>query len=103
MSVKKKIKRLNRWVEYLEEELERTRRSMKHEQWRHEKREEELENLIKFFVINQVGKHAEGGVHIDKEYIDKIKSLGVDIWYEDYNGAYVIKFKEVDNICQENI
>ena len=98
MSVKKKVKRLNRWVEYLNEKLNDTKCEMTSQQLQHARREEELENLIKFFVINQVGKHAEGGVHIDKEYIDKIKSLGVDIWYEVENDAYVIKFKEVDEI-----
>ena len=53
-----------------------------------------LEKLIKFFVVNQVGKPEPGGVHIDEEHIDKLDSMNVDIWYEAENKAYVIKLKE---------
>lgn len=67
------------------------------EEMRHEEEKKMLENLIKFFVVNQVGKPAPGGVHIEKQYIDKLDNLDVRVYYELENKAYVINLKEVND------
>ena len=97
MSVKGKVKRLNREVEYLNSQIDFLLRTMKHDRFQHEHEKAMFENLIKFFVVNQVGKPAEGGVHIDRDHIDKLDSLGVNVWYDFENEAYVIKLKEVND------
>ena len=97
MSVKGKVKRLNRWIKYLNDKIERLSYSMDLEREQHNKEKEMLENLIKFFVVNQVGKPAPGGVHIEKQYVDKLYNLDVRIYYELENKAYVINLKEVND------
>lgn len=101
MSVKGKVKRLNKQLNDLNYDLKITKRIMENNQIRYMEEKEMLESLIKFFVNNQVGDPAEGGVHIEKKYVDKLDSLGIDIWYELENNAYVIKYKEV-NANEEN-
>ena len=94
MSVKGKVKRLNRKVEELNSQIEELSYEMECNNYQHKCEKEMLENLIKFFVDNQVGKPAEGGVHIEKQYVNKLDHLNVDVWYDiDYN-AYVIELKE---------
>lgn len=95
MSVKGKVKRLNRQIEDLNEYIEDLEYARELDKKRHEDEKKELENLIKFFVVNQVGKPAPGGVHIENQYIDKLNNLDADVWYEVENHAYVIKLKEV--------
>ena len=97
MSVKNKVKRLNRYIEELNEEIKDLEYARELEQFRHKRERKELENLIMFFVENQVGKPAEGGVHIERQYVEKFDRLDVDIWFELENDAYVIKFKEVED------
>lgn len=97
MSVKGKVKRLNRWIEYLNDKIERLSYSMELEREQHNREKEMLESLIKFFVVNQVGKLAPGGVHIEKQYVDKLDNLDVKVYYELENKAYVINLKEVND------
>ena len=87
MSVKGKIKRLNREVEYLNKHIDRLNFDYLHTI-------DMLENLIKFFVMNQVGRPADGGVQIGDQYIDKVRPLEIKIWYESYNKAFIIKLEE---------
>lgn len=94
MSVKGKVKRLNRHIEDLNDQIKDLEYARFLEQFRYKRERKELENLIMFFVTNQVGKPAEGGVHIERQYVEKFENLDVDIWYEVENHAYVIKFKE---------
>lgn len=94
MSVKGKVKRLNREVEYLKHINE-------FDQECHKREITMLENIIKFFVMNQVGEPADGGVHIEEQYVDKFDNLEINIWYEPENKAYVIKFKDEENIKLE--
>ena len=97
MSVKGKVKRLNRHIEDLNDQIEDLEYARFLEQFRYKRERKELENLIMFFVTNQVDKPAEGGVQIDRFHVEKFENLDVDIWYEVENDAYVIKFKEEDN------
>lgn len=95
MSVKGKVKRLNREIDDLNDHISYLADKLASEEVQHEKEKEMLESLIKFFVVNQVGKPAAGGVHIEKQYVDKVNSLDIDIFYELENRAYVIELKEV--------
>ena len=100
MSVKKKVKRLNREVEYLNNKIEELKYDRELDKRIYERERKELENLIMFFVTNQVDKPAEGGIHIERQYVEKFEHLDVDIWYEVENHAYVIKFKEAGDEIQ---
>lgn len=93
MSVKGKVKRLNKEVKELTYEIESNQKRYVRDKARYEENKKMLESLIKFFVVNQVGKPADGGVHIERQYVDKLDSLDVDIWYELENDAYVIKLR----------
>ena len=96
MSVKGKVKRLNREVKDLNDEIEYLEYKMECDRKEHREEKEMLESLIKFFVVNQVGKPAPGGVQIEKQYVDKLESLNVKVYYELENKAYVINLKEVN-------
>lgn len=95
MSVKGKVKRLNREIKSLEYILENSIKRHERDKARYERDKEMLESLIKFFVVNQVGKPAAGGVHIERRYVDKLDSLEVNVNYEPENDAYVITLREV--------
>lgn len=94
MSVKGKIKRLNREIKDLNDQLELSRKRHIRDKKQYEQNKQMLESLIKFFVVNQVGKPADGGVHIERKYVAELDSLGINIWYETENKAYVIKLIE---------
>lgn len=93
MSVKGKVKRLNREIKDLNDEIELSRKRHQRDVARYEENKEMLESLIKFFVVNQVGTPAAGGVHIEKQYVDKVDHMEVYINYELENNAYVIKLR----------
>ena len=95
MSVKGKVKRLNKKIKESYSQIACLEYTIDAEKVKYERERTTLRNLIKFFVTNQVDDLAEGGVQIDREYVDKLKDMDVNIWYDiDYN-AYVIKLKEV--------
>lgn len=97
MSVKGKVKRLNWEVKYLNDRIADLEYIIDVNKTQYEDDKNMLENLIKFFVVNQVGKPAAGGVHIDKCYIDKLNDLKIDVQYEIDCRAYVIRLREVSD------
>ena len=93
MSVKGKIKRCNKEIKRLQEELETYRLSNNRlrEELNSQTNNETLENIIKFALTNQVGG-LRAGMMIDAPAIEKMKDIKLII-DKDYTcgGAYVIK------------
>lgn len=88
MSVKNKVKRLNKeikkineTIEGLELEIERKNNNLKRISEDYEKDLEKLklyENIVKFAITNQIGG-LRGGMAIDWFVIDKMQNLRLDI------------------------
>ncbi len=95
MSVKSKIKRLNRQIEILRKEnILQVDHILQLEVRRNDKskREEMLENIIKFAITNHVGGlHA--GMAIDWFGIDKMKDLKLDIEKNAMEHAYIMRVR----------
>ena len=78
MSVKVKVKRLNKQIKNLQEELQtyqlsNNRLKAKLEEQKSDKQyTEQLENIVKFALTNHIG-NLRGGMRIDRYGIDKMK------------------------------
>lgn len=93
MSVKGKIKRNNKEIKRLQDELETYKLSNNRLRERlYQKIDNKtLENIIKFAVTNHVG-NLRAGIMIDAATIDKMKDLKLLINRDDERGrAYVIR------------
>lgn len=103
MSVKGKVKRLNKEIEKLEEELQTYRLSNHRlrnksdslkieleEQKADKQYMEQLENILKFALTNHIG-NLRGGMLIDRYGIDKMKGLRLSIDYVMENNGYIIR------------
>ena len=96
MSVKGKVKRLNRQIENLQEELQTCQLSNSRLKTELEKQKEDkqyrkqLENILKFAISNHIG-NLRGGMQIDRYGIDKMQDLRLSIDYEPMLNSYVIK------------
>lgn len=93
MSVKGKIKRNNKEIKRLQDELETYKLSNNRLRERlYQKIDNKtLENIIKFVVTNHVG-NLRAGIMIDAATIDKMKDLKLLINRDDERGrAYVIR------------
>lgn len=91
MSVKKKIKRLNIENTKLRDELETERLSNTRLRQKidESKNVEQLENLVKFAVTNQIG-NLIGGMRIESAEVDKMKNLKLYVKYEHQQDSYII-------------
>lgn len=93
MSVKSKVKRCNKEIKRLQEELEtyQLSNSRLREKLNSQINDKTLENIIKFALTNQVGG-LRAGMMIDAPAIDKMKDVRLIINrnYE-CGGAYVIR------------
>lgn len=93
MSVKSKVKRCNKEINRLQEELETYQLSNNRlrEKLNSKANSETLENIVKFALTNQVGG-LRAGMMIDASAIDKMKDvkLIIDRSYT-CGGAYVIR------------
>ena len=93
MSVKGKVKRCNKEIERLQEELEtyQLSNSRLREKLNSQTKNETLENIVKFALTNQIGG-LRAGIMIDAPAIDKMKDVKLII-DRDYTcgGVYVIK------------
>lgn len=97
MSVKGKVKRLNKQTKNLQEELQKYQlfnNSLKlkllEEQKADKQYTEQLENIVKFALTNHIG-NLRGGMQIDRYGIDKMQDLRLSIDYEPMLNTYVIK------------
>lgn len=98
MSVKSKIKRCNKEIWRLQDELETERLSNKRlRQKLDEERQgkqyiKQLENIVKFALTNHVGG-LNAGMRIERHGIDKMQDLRLFVDYEHELNSYVIRVK----------
>lgn len=103
MSVKGKVKRLNKEIIKLRDELDTERLSNKRmrnksdrlkieleEQKADKKYIEQLENILKFALTNHIG-NLRGGMQIQRYGIDKMQDLRLSIDYMPENNSYIIR------------
>lgn len=96
MSVKGKVKRLNKEIIKLQDELETERLSNSRLRQKLDEKEqsvryiEQLENIVKFAVTNHIG-NLRGGIRIARPEIYKLNKLKLSIEQEPMYDSYVIK------------
>ena len=103
MSVKGKVKKLNKKIENLQEELQTYQLSNSklrnknnrlktelEEQKADKKYIEQLENILKFALTNHIG-NLRGGMQIQRYGIDKMQDLRLSIDYMPENNSYIIR------------
>lgn len=103
MSVKGKVKKLNKKIENLQEELQtyqlsnsRLRNKINRlkteleEQKADKKYIEQLENILKFALTNHIG-NLRGGMQIQRYGIDKMQDLRLSIDYQPEFDSYTIR------------
>ena len=96
MSVKGKIKRLNKKIENLQEELQtyqlsNSRLKTELEEQKVDKQyTEQLENILKFAITNHIG-NLRGGMQIERYGIDKMQDLRLSIDYQPEFNSYIIR------------
>ena len=96
MSVKGKVKKLNKKIENLQEELQTCQLSnsrLKTElegQKADNQYTEQLENILKFAITNHIG-NLRGGMQIERYGIDKMQDLRLSIDYQPESNSYIIK------------
>nr|DAT05005.1 MAG TPA: hypothetical protein [Caudoviricetes sp.] len=103
MSVKGKVKKLNKKIENLQEELQtyqlsNSRLRNKNDRLKTELEEqkadkqytEQLENILKFAITNHIG-NLRGGMQIERYGIDKMQDLRLNIDYSHIDNSYIIR------------
>jgi hypothetical protein len=93
MSVKGKVKRCNKQIKILQDQLETAQlsNSRLREKLDSQIDNRTLENIIKFAITNHVG-NLRAGIMIDAASVDKMKDLKLLIdRNEEYGRAYVIR------------
>jgi len=96
MSVKRKVKRLNKELIKLRDDLETERLSNRRLRKKLDKQIEssvytrQLENIVKFAITNHIG-NLRGGMQIERYGIDKMQDLRLSIDYEPQYHSYIIR------------
>lgn len=96
MSVKGKVKRLNKEIIKLKDELETETLSNRRLRQRLDEEKQfsdyvrQLENIVKFVLTNQIG-NLRGGMQIERYGIDKMQNLRLSIDYVPENNSYIIR------------
>lgn len=96
MSVKGKVKKLNKELIKLRDDLETERLSNRRLRQKLDKQTEssaytrQLENIVKFAITNHIG-NLRGGMRIERYGIDKMQNLKLSIDYEPQYNSYIIK------------
>ena len=96
MSVKGKVKRLNKELIKLRDDLETERLSNKRLRKKLDKQIEssvytrQLENIVKFAITNHIG-NLRGGMRIERYGIDKMQDLRLSIDYQPEFNSYIIR------------
>lgn len=91
MSVKSKVRRCNKEIKRLQEELEtyKLSNSRLREKLNSQINDKTLENIIKFALTNQVGG-LRAGMMIDRYSVDKMSDLRLIVEYSHIENAYKI-------------
>ena len=87
MSVKTKVKRCNKEIRRLENELQTERLSNRRY---NQKYIEQLENIVKFALTNHIG-NLKCGMRIESYGIDKMKDLNLSIGFDPQFHSYTIR------------
>lgn len=96
MSVKSKVKRLNKELIKLRDDLEKERLSNRRLRKKLDKQIEssvytrQLENIVKFAITNHIG-NLRGGMQIKRYGIDKMQDLRLSIDYQPEFNSYIIR------------
>jgi hypothetical protein len=96
MSVKGKVKKLNKELIKLRDDLETERLSNRRLRKKLDKQIEssvytrQLENIVKFAITNQIGG-MRGGIQIERYGIDKMQDLRLRIDYQPEFNSYIIR------------
>ena len=96
MSVKSKVKRLNKELIKLRDDLEKERLSNRRLRKKLDKQIEssvytrQLENIVKFAITNHIG-NLRGGMQIERYGIDKMQDLRLSIDYQPEFNSYIIR------------
>lgn len=99
MSVKGKVKRLNKKIEEMQDELQiyklSNSRLRDKADWlkiglENKQYTETLENIVKFAITNHVGS-LRGGIQIERYGIEKMQDLNLRIEYLPEFNCYIIK------------
>lgn len=96
MSVKAKVKRLNKEIIKLKDELETETLSNRRLRQRLDEEKQfsdyvrQLENIVKFALTNQIG-NLRGAMQIERYGIDKMQDLRLSIDYQPESNSYIIK------------
>lgn len=91
MSVKGKVKKLNKELIKLRDDLETERLSNRRLRQKLDKQyTEQLENIIKFAITNHIG-NLRGGMQIERYGIDKMQDLRLSIDYQPEFNSYIIR------------
>ena len=96
MSVKGKVKRLNRQIEKLNceliqlEKLKNNNKRIIEDYSSDLEKIKKYENIIKFAITNHLG-NLRGGMRIERYEIDKMQNLRLDIDYQPEFNSYIIR------------
>ena len=90
MSVKSKVKRCNKEILRLEQEIQKLKRENRMLENKDIADKELLENIIKFAITNHIGG-MHGGMAIDWFGIDKMKDLRLSIDKNPMEHAYIMR------------
>ena len=96
MSVKGKVKRLNKEIIKLKDELETETLSNRRLRQRLDEEKQfidyvrQLENIVKFALTKQIG-NLRGGMQIERYGIDKMENLRLTVDYEPQFNSYIIR------------
>lgn len=92
MSVKNKVKKLNKEIKKLQDELETYQLSniRLKQKLDMQNNNEILENIVKFAITNHIG-NLKGGMRIGCEGIDKMNDLKLNIEHNVFNNSYIMR------------
>ena len=90
MSVKNKVKRLNREIERLNQEIITLNRKNKILANKDDTDKKILENIVKFAITNHIGG-LRGGMAIDWIGVDKMEKLKLDIEKNPIERCYIMR------------
>lgn len=92
MSVKSKVKRLNRKIAELEQEIDSLEKMHSQEKKMNSGNVQLYENIIKFALTKHIGRlRLRCGMLIDKNGVDKMSELNLDIEYNCMENAYFMR------------
>lgn len=92
MSVKSKVKRCNKKILELEQELNKLKTESLNKTIEKSSKEQIYENVIKFALTNHIGG-LYGGIVVDCFSIDKMKDLSLDIESNYFEHSYMIRVR----------